>query len=220
MNKCQYGCEQEAKYFFKNGKQCCSKSVSLCSFRRNMVKEDYLSGKRKSGFVNYNKKNWRHKKGVFTHSKETINELKEKRDSNKEYFKTQEYSNKRSIEMKSRYANGWESTAGRCKKYDYESLIAGKVKLDGKWEVIVAKHLDLLGVTWKRNKERFPYLDPQGKLRTYQPDFYVKEWNKYIEVKGYETELDKYKWKQFPFILEVWKREKIKEIGEQTNIGL
>ena len=31
MKLCDYGCEQEAKYQFKNGKWCCSKYHSLCS---------------------------------------------------------------------------------------------------------------------------------------------------------------------------------------------
>lgn len=42
------------------------------------------------------------------------------------------------------YATGWEPICGRAKKYDYESPVAGKIKVDGTWELIVAKHLDSL----------------------------------------------------------------------------
>ena len=118
--------------------------------------------------------------------------------------------------LKARYANGWESTAGRCKKYNYNSPIAGIVSLDGTWEIIAATYLDSLGVEWVRNKERFNYVRPDGKDATYQPDFYVATWDMYIEVKGYETVLDRAKWSQFPHTIQVWKRDKIEECGRLT----
>lgn len=36
-----------------------------------------------------------------------------------------------------RYKSGLESTAGRCKKYDYVSPVAGSIKVDGTWELTV-----------------------------------------------------------------------------------
>ena len=108
------------------------------------------------------------------------------------------------------YANGWEPTCGRCKKYDHISPIAGHIKVDGTWELATAKYLDSINVTWCRNKKRFPYVKLDGKISTYQPDFYVETWDTYIEVKGYETDLDRIKWSQFPAKLEVWREDKIK----------
>ena len=105
-----------------------------------------------------------------------------------------------------RYSDGWEPTCGRCKKYDYYSPMAGNIKVDGKWELKVAEYLDSIGVTWKRNTTRFDYLY-SGKVSSYCPDFFVEEWNSYIEVKGYETEKDREKWKQFPQQLVIWKKE-------------
>jgi len=35
--KCYYGCGKEAKFQFKNGKWCCSKNVSSCSFIKNKI---------------------------------------------------------------------------------------------------------------------------------------------------------------------------------------
>ena len=32
---CSYGCNIEAKFFFKNGKSCCSSSVNKCPGKRN-----------------------------------------------------------------------------------------------------------------------------------------------------------------------------------------
>ena len=48
---------------------------------------------------------------------------------------------------------------------------------------------------------------------TYCPDFFVIDWNKYIEVKGYKTELDEIKWTQFEEKLEVWDKNKLKSLG-------
>jgi hypothetical protein len=45
MKLCDYGCGQEAKYQFKNGKWCCNKNISLC-----------LTIKEKIGKVHRNKK--------------------------------------------------------------------------------------------------------------------------------------------------------------------
>jgi hypothetical protein len=125
---------------------------------------------------------------------------------------TEEAKKKMSESRKKLYASGWEPTCGRCKKYDYFSPIAGHIKLDGKWELATAKYLDSIGVNWIRNRKRFNYIKPDGKESTYQPDFYVTDWTTYIEVKGYETDLDRAKWSQFPDKLEVWKRDKIESL--------
>lgn len=66
----------------------------------------------------------------------------------------------------------------------YESKIAGKMKLDSKWELEVAKRLDELNVEWYRPRVRLPYLDSNGIEHGYFPDFYVKTFNCFIEVKS------------------------------------
>jgi hypothetical protein len=112
-----------------------------------------------------------------------------------------------------RYEDGWMPKAGRCKKFIYESPVAGTVSLDGTWELKTAKWLDNNVVAWKRNTTRFPYTDANGKKRHYTPDFWVEDWNSYIEVKGYETDLDRIKWSQFPDQLIVWKKHELTEKG-------
>ena len=122
---------------------------------------------------------------------------------------------------KIRHSSGWNPVCGRAKKYDYHSNVAGDISVDGTWELLVAEYLDSLGVTWYRNKNKFVYIHLNGKEATYTPDFYVKDWDSYIEVKGYETALDKCKWSQFPHKLLVWKKEKINEIkiGRVTELA-
>lgn len=66
----------------------------------------------------------------------------------------------------------------------YESQFAGQIKLDSKWELLVAKRLDELNVEWYRPRIRLPYLDSNGVEHGYFPDFYVKTFNCFIEVKS------------------------------------
>lgn len=125
--------------------------------------------------------------------------------------------NKIRDKINARYANGWEPICGRCKKYEHISPIAGTIKVDGTWELKVAKYLDKIGVKWQRNKKRFSYTKSDGKISTYQPDFYISEWDSYLEIKGYETELDRIKWSQFPETLIVWKKAEIKNLDSELN---
>ena len=82
--------------------------------------------------------------------------------------------------------------------------------------MIFCKYADANKLTWLRNKKRFPYIKPDGKPSTYLPDFFVEDWNSYIEIKGYETEMDKAKWDQFPkeLTLKVLRKKEIGELDE------
>lgn len=125
---------------------------------------------------------------------------------------TDEFKAKQRTRIIARYEAGWMPKAGRCKKYRYVSLIAGEVYLDGTWELAVAKWLDEKKYNWKRNTKRFQYTNLKGTISHYVPDFWVDELNSYVEVKGYETELDRCKWSQFRDPLIVWKRKELTEM--------
>lgn len=113
-----------------------------------------------------------------------------------------------------RYNEGWSPKAGRCKKIEYISPIAGKISVDGSWELRVAQYLDCINVVWFRNTKRFKYFNTlKNKESTYCPDFYIRDWNSYLEIKGYETELDKIKWNQFEHNLMIWKKEDLIRLG-------
>lgn len=116
--------------------------------------------------------------------------------------------------MLEKYKNGYSYTGCFVKKYDYESPIAGRVSLDGTWELRVAIFFDGSELNWRRNTNRFKYINPKtNNESTYIPDFYVHDWETYIEVKGYISEVDKAKWEQFPEKLEIWDESKLKEYG-------
>ena len=56
------------------------------------------------------------------------------------------------------------------------------IKLDSTYEVEVAKSLDANNIKWERCK-RFPYV-VEGKLHYYTPDFYLPEYNIYLDPKN------------------------------------
>lgn len=221
---CSYGCGQTAR--FKNGSgklMCCERSNSCPAVKAKNsagLKRGYENGRLPSLL---NSVPWN--KGKTKETDPTIFQATEKRKRSIEsgiYVPhrtphSEETKLKMSDAKKRLYASGWEPICGRCKKYSYTSPIAGIIVVDGTWELLVARYLDFIGVEWGRNKKRFPYIKPNGKESTYQPDFYVASWDLFIEVKGYETSLDAAKWNQFPEKLTVWKREKIKELESELN---
>lgn len=59
------------------------------------------------------------------------------------------------------------------------------------WIVLVAlaKRLTEIGVLWERdNKRFFNYIDIDGNKRKYYPDFYLPNYDLYLECKGYWTD--------------------------------
>jgi len=67
-----------------------------------------------------------------------------------------------------------------------------KVWMRSSYEIAFAKWLDNRGLTWKYEPKRF-YL----KDRTYAPDFQIKEWKSWIEIKGWFHERHQETIKQF-----------------------
>lgn len=84
--------------------------------------------------------------------------------------------------------------------------------LHGTWELKYAMWLDKQGINWIRCKESFEY-EFLNSTRLYTPDFYLIESNTYIEIKGFKTEKDNAKWKQFPKKLIVLTKKELKEMG-------
>lgn len=223
MPLCDYGCGKEAiKQITSSKKWCCSTSINSCEYRRK-INSDSKKGKApvfKNGHPRpmlgkapYNKG----KTYEELHGEEKAKLLKEKsRRYAIKHIAGKKHSEKTKQKLSkitfNRHANGWDNKAGRCKKYKYYSPIAGHVSLDGTWELKVAKWLDKQGYTWTRNTIFFQYKNLEGKLATYTPDFYVHEFNSYLEVKGYETELDRCKWSQFPGNLIIWKKAEIEAL--------
>lgn len=103
--------------------------------------------------------------------------------------------------------------AGRCKKYKHISPIAGEILVDGTWELKFCKWADEKGIIYERNKVGFKYLKENGKQSLYFPDFKLQD-GRYIEVKGYETDLDRCKWRQFPYTLIILRKFEIENLNK------
>lgn len=72
-----------------------------------------------------------------------------------------------------------------------------KIWLDSSYEKRFIEILNKLNISWIKNKKRFPYTY-EGTHRKYIPDFYIPEFDIWIEVKGMEKPIDIFKWQYFP----------------------
>ena len=80
---------------------------------------------------------------------------------------------------------------GRRKWYEYNNQL-----LQGTYELNFAKKLDEYQIVWlkiKTNSMTLKWIDENNKKHNYTPDFYLKDYNVYIELKGYWWSNDKHK---------------------------
>ena len=81
--------------------------------------------------------------------------------------------------------NGYKAWSIAKKKFAENrsngKYIYNEINMRSSWEVLVAQWLDDQDLTWFYEPDELDCED----LGVYVPDFYVKEWNKYIEVKGF-----------------------------------
>lgn len=228
---CDFGCGNNSIKTFKTGKNCCSNSANACPAMKEKNSTIAKNNRARAGDSYWKNGHPKGSRGGTSLKGKTYNEIfgdeeakKKKQNLSHIAIRNQIYKNL-SVEAKTshaekarenivkRYESGWMPKAGRCKKYKHESPTAGIVFLDGTWELSVAKYLDEKKLNWIRNTERFAYINLKGKTSYYTPDFWIQEFNSYLEVKGYETELDRCKWSQFNKPLMVWKKKDLKEMG-------
>lgn len=82
------------------------------------------------------------------------------------------------------------SNRGRTKQIIYEGI-----KFQGSWELKFYKWCKDADILCERNTKGFNY--EWNGTRTYYPDFYLSEYDVFVEVKGYKTDRDEAKWNQF-----------------------
>ena len=133
-------------------------------------------------------------------------------DANKARSKelTQSIGEKSSKTILEKARNGdWHVSLAKNMHYNYQGF-----DLHGTWELRLAMYMDDNKITWWRCDDIFEY-EFDGRTLSYQPDFYLPKFDLYIEVKGYATEKDFAKWKQFPKDkkLVILKEYDLKELG-------
>lgn len=144
-------------------------------------------------------------------SEETRNKLREK-ISGKKWTEAQKI--KHSERMKIAVINNPQSysinnVSGRVKTLEYKGI-----KLKGKWELLFAIWMDNNNYKWTNDIEPFVYIW-EGSEHLYFPDFYLTEYDFYVEVKGYERERDRKKWDVVKNLI-VIKKNEIEKIKNGT----
>lgn len=95
------------------------------------------------------------------------------------------FSKKLSRILKRKFRNGEIKLNDWGRRYKYRSLQNGEIKFRSKWEREVAKFLDKYDFNWKYEDLVVPYYDKEKKLfRNTIPDFYIPDFNFFIEIKG------------------------------------
>lgn len=100
------------------------------------------------------------------------------------------------------------SNRGRVKQIKKHGLT-----FDGSWEVTFYEWCLKNNISVKDNLKYFPYTY-NGKEHLYNPDFYLPDYNIYVEVKGYYDDKDLAKWRCFSENLYVLKAAEIDLINK------
>lgn len=104
------------------------------------------------------------------------------------------------------------NVSGRVKLIEYNGS-----KLKGSWELLTAQWLDRLNVKWETEVNPQEYCWNNG-THLYFPDFYLPDYNIYIEVKGYKRERDIAKWSAFTGTLTIINLDVIHKLEQFNNI--
>ena len=104
-------------------------------------------------------------------------------------------SERMTIEERKKYSNGtkkaWEdgkfigvNSTGKCIWFDYKHSNGEIYKVQGTWELKFIEWMDKMNIKFKCHKDRIKYIYDDGKEKNYYPDFYVYDWNSYVDIKS------------------------------------
>jgi len=105
------------------------------------------------------------------------------------------------------------SNRGRTKQ-----LLVDGIKFQGKWELEFYQYCKDNNIRIERSNEWFEY--EWNGTRKYFPDFFLPDLELYVEVKGYETDRDRAKWRDFPKPLKIIRKQDIINIRKGCFGGL
>jgi hypothetical protein len=199
---CKYGCGQEAKFKLKDGQLICAKSCNSCPAVKeknsNSVKKAHKEGripgwgklwkqgKNKSWNKNLTKET---DERIKLHSEAASIRMKNNPYPNQGRGKTIETENLRRKKISIARLKYLEKHSQQCKWFEYNN---GKknICVQGTWEKKFVEFLISQNIKWDRFKLSY------NKTRTYTPDFYLPDYNIFVEIKGWMRDRDKFKmWK-------------------------
>ena len=103
--------------------------------------------------------------------------------------------------------NNWHLSFSKARTIEYKGYL-----FQGSWEVAFAKYLDNKNIKWERSNKIYTYIY-ENEIHRYLPDFYLPEYNLYIEIKGYPTKRDFCKWEQFTDNLDIYFGDDLYNLG-------
>lgn len=80
--------------------------------------------------------------------------------------------------------------------------------LDSSYELRFVNILNLVEISWIKNQKKFPYQFEDSNFM-YIPDFYLPDFDFWVEIKGFVKDKDLAKWKNFPHRLTVIKLKEL-----------
>lgn len=109
------------------------------------------------------------------------------------------------------------NVSGRVKLFEVTDGFGNLTKVKGSWEYNVANWLNSHLVKWTNNIDPISYFW-NGKKHRYFPDFYITEFDYYIEVKGFETDRDHCKWDAMIKPLMIIREKEHRDLDNVLNI--
>ena len=194
--------------------QFCDKECKNSNSLKNHERLCKLNpNKQESSFVKYNKiriptnqfiKAKNENRQIIV-SDETKQKISEKAKLHKHSLETKQKI-KESIKQNINNDN-WHLSFSKSRTIEYKGY-----KFQGSWEFAFAKYLDNLNIKWERPNKKFDYKYNNDNHK-YLPDFYLSDYNLYIEIKGYPTQKDFCKWEQFTDNLDIYFGDDLYKLG-------
>lgn len=206
------------------GKQC--KNLNSLRNHERLCKENPDRQILVSNFIKWNEyrrgKNLQKSSNQYKKAKETgyiyviSDETRQKLSkASKGKYHTKETKEKISLRMKEVVKNNPNYSYSK-NKYFKKEIING-FRMDSSWESIFANYLNQNNIKWIKSKKSFKYIF-ENKEHSYYPDFYLEDFDLYVEIKGRETERDKAKYKVVENLI-VLKQSEI-EMIENKNFDI
>lgn len=187
---CDYGCDGIATVYFKStNRWCCSPSCNACPAKRE---RDAAQKRGKNPFEGRTHPRGNLGKGEKLRGKPLS--VDHRARISKSLTGLSHPANVKAKISKSLCSNpnvgGYRTRSGRSK---FHGSYYANVWMDSSWETLLAQQLDQLHIRWVRGDAAFLYIDNVGKQRKYHPDFFLPDFDVYLEVKGYWTDLVRHK---------------------------
>lgn len=166
----------------------------ICSFCKKSYTHTNIRY-RSSALKNHQSRCSQNPNKVLQKAKNPEDVRKKLSEKSREFYSKEENRKKHSLIMKKAVMDYPESYSdknivGRSKHFTIDGI-----RYNSSWEYEVSKYLTENNIKWQRSKlipEKYLW---NNSWHLYFPDFYLDEYDCYIEVKGYETERDRQKWK-------------------------